>query len=155
MRISDWSSDVCSSDLLAVLLSSAKLALQDAIEKSELVKDSALEPLLIGAFPLPMLKAFHKQLANHQLRGEIIATKLANRVVNRLGLIHPFELAEEEGVGLDQLASAFIGVEKLLDLDALWHAIEHARMTEKARLLLPERAEIGRAECRERGVQYV
>ena len=125
---------------LAVLLSSAKLALQDAIEKSDMVKDSALEPLLIGAFPQPMRTAFHKQLVSHQLRGEIIATKLANRVVNRLGLIHSFELAEEEAVGLDQIASAFVGVEQLLDLDALWQAIETARMPEKARLLLLERA---------------
>src|SRR3546814_7802114 len=120
MRISDWSSDVCSSDLL--------------------VRDSALEPLLVEGFPQPMRKAFHKQLASHQLRGEIIATRLANRVVNRLGLIHPFELAEEEAVGLAQIASAYIAVERLLDLEDLWQAIESSKMPEKARLLLLERA---------------
>jgi len=125
---------------LAVLLSSAKLALQDSIEKSDLVLDSALEPLLIGGFPQPMRKAFHKQLASHQLRGEIIATRLANRVVNRLGLIHPFELAEEEAVGLAQIASAYVAVERLLDLEDLWQAIESTRMPEKARLLLLDRA---------------
>jgi glutamate dehydrogenase len=125
---------------LAVLLSSTKLAIQDAIEKSELVKDDALIPLLTGAFPKALQEGFGKQIKDHQLRNELIATKLANRIVNRLGLIHPFELAEEEGVGLAQIASAYVTTEHLLDLEALWDAIESANMPEVARLLLLERA---------------
>jgi glutamate dehydrogenase len=125
---------------LAVLLSSAKLAMQDAIERSELVKDDALLPLLINAFPKPMQLGFAKQLEEHQLRNELIATKLSNRVINRLGLIHPFELAEEEGVGLAQIASAYVTVEQLLGLESLWEAIEGGNMPEEARLLLLERA---------------
>lgn len=125
---------------LAVLLSSTKLAIQDSIEQSELVKDKALLPLLVGAFPTPLQKGFGKQLKEHQLRNELIATKLSNRLVNRLGLIHPFELAEEEGVSLAQIASAYVTVEHLLGLEALWAAIESAKVPEDARLLLLERA---------------
>ncbi|MBK7285574.1 MAG: NAD-glutamate dehydrogenase [Sphingomonadales bacterium] len=39
-----------------------------------------------------MRKRHAKAIEGHRLRSEIIATKLANRIVNRLGLIHPFEL---------------------------------------------------------------
>src|SRR3546814_12341561 len=75
MRISDWSSDVCSSDL--------KLALQDAIEASDLPDDPALAGDLAAAFPAEMQRDFAAAIADHQLRREIIATKLANRIVNR------------------------------------------------------------------------
>ncbi|WP_234989969.1 NAD-glutamate dehydrogenase domain-containing protein [Altererythrobacter xiamenensis] len=125
---------------LAVLLSSTKLVLQDAIEQSALVKDEALEPLLVGSFPQPLQKKFRKQIATHRLRDELIATKLANRIVNRLGLIYPFELAEEEGASLDQIASAYVAVEHLLGMREIWHAIETAEMPEEARILMLDRA---------------
>ncbi|QIG54116.1 NAD-glutamate dehydrogenase [Altererythrobacter sp. BO-6] len=125
---------------LAVLLSSAKLVLQDAIEQSELVKDKALEPYLIGAFPQAVQDGYRKQILGHRLRDELIATKLANRIINRLGLIHPFELAEEEGVGLAQIGAAFVAVEDLLGMRQIWQDLETADMPETARLTLLERA---------------
>jgi len=121
---------------LAVLLSSTKLVLQDAIEQSALVTDKALLPMLVDAFPQPMQDKFRRQILNHRLNEELIATKLANRIVNRLGLIHPFELAEEEGVSLAQIAAAYVAVEELLGLRDIWHALEGTPMPESARLLL-------------------
>ena len=93
---------------LAVLLSSAKLALQDAIEASRLPDDPVLEPVLLARFPTAMRKTFAAQIRTHRLRREMIATSLANRMVNRLGMVHAFELAEEEGVGLAEVAAAFV-----------------------------------------------
>ncbi|MFN4039626.1 MAG: NAD-glutamate dehydrogenase domain-containing protein [Erythrobacter sp.] len=124
---------------LAVLLSSAKLALQDAIEKSSLPDDPALEALLIGRFPVPMRSKFAGEIRGHRLRREMIATSLANRIVNRLGLIHPFELAEEEGVGFAEVAAAFVVAENLFGLDGLWRDLDEAAMPEAVRLTLFER----------------
>jgi glutamate dehydrogenase len=124
---------------LAVLLSSAKLALQDAIEKSALPDDPALEALLIGRFPAPMRKTFAEEIRGHRLRREMIATSLANRIVNRLGLIHPFELAEEEGVGFAEVAAAFVVTEQLFALDGLWRDLDDAAMPEAVRLIMFER----------------
>src|SRR3546814_8836724 len=75
-------------------------------------------------------------IAAHALKKEIIATKVANRIVNRLGLIHPFELAEEEGCSLADLASAFLIAERLYDIRGLWEDIDAAEMSEAARLAL-------------------
>lgn len=125
---------------LAVLLSSAKLVLQDALEHSVLVDDPGLEADLLGAFPQPMRGAFREDILGHRLRREIIATKLANRLINRLGLIHPFELAEEEGVTLPQVVAAFVAAERLLGLDAVWQALEDTAMPEAARIQLFDRA---------------
>lgn len=125
---------------LAVILSSSKLALQDALEHSGVPDDPALEAYLIAAFPAPMRAKFRQDMLDHRLRREIIATKLANRMVNRLGLIHPFELVEEEGATLAQVAAAFVAVEQLLDMATIWSAIEQDVMPETARIQLFERA---------------
>ena len=124
---------------LAVLLSSAKLVLQDAIEECGLPDDPVLEDSLVAMFPQPMQKQFGKQIREHRLRRELVATDLANRIVNRLGLIHAFELSEEEGVGLSDVAAAFVVVERLFDLRTLWSDIEDAKMEENARILLYDR----------------
>ncbi|HWU74333.1 MAG TPA: NAD-glutamate dehydrogenase domain-containing protein, partial [Sphingomonas sp.] len=121
---------------LAVLLATAKLALQDAIEHSNLGSDDELLTDLHAAFPPAMRKKFADAIDHHRLRSEIIATKLANRVVNRLGVLHPFELAEEEGAAMADIAAMFVVVERLYDLDKLWAEIERAPMPETGRLAL-------------------
>ena len=124
---------------LAVLLSSTKLVLQDAIEASRLPDAATLEHTLVASFPPPMEQDYAKQIKNHQLKREIVATKLANRIVNRIGIIHPFELTGEEGVDLSQVAASFVAVETLFGLPQLWDAIEQARMPEEARLEMLDR----------------
>ena len=121
---------------LAVLFSTAKLALQAAIETSDLADDPALSDDLLRAFPPTMQKSHADAIAGHQLRGEIIATKLANRIINRLGVILPFTLAEEASCTLDEIARAFVIAEQLFDVRALWDEIDSAKLSERARLTL-------------------
>ena len=121
---------------LGILLSHAKLALQHAIEKVDTPADPALQPILHTAFPAKMRSKFAKAIDAHRLRREIIATKMANRIVNRMGLIIPFELAEEEGVSLAQVAAAYCAADLIFGLEALWAEIETAKVPEETRLLL-------------------
>lgn len=121
---------------LAVLLATAKLAVQDAIEKSELAHDPTLKDDLLAAFPAAMVKKHEAAILAHRLRGEIVATKLANRMINRLGVLHPFELAEEEGCGLDDVAGAFVVAERIYGIDRLWASIDASAMSEMVRIEL-------------------
>lgn len=121
---------------LAVLLATAKLALQDAIETSPLATDAMLSADLRAAFPKAMRQKFAEAIDTHQLRGEIVATKLANRLINRLGVLHPFELAEEEGAAMADIAAMFLVIEQLFELPALWAEIEATDMPEIARIIL-------------------
>jgi len=121
---------------LAVLLSSAKLVLQDAVESGSLSADPAADALVLADFPAQMQQQFAPQLLGHRLRSEIVGTAVSNRVVNRMGMIHPFELAEEEGAGLDKIGSAFVAASSLLGMEALWERLETAPMPETARLML-------------------
>jgi glutamate dehydrogenase len=125
---------------LAVLLSSAKLALQDALERAPVVDDAGLTEDLLAAFPPQMRRKFRADIQGHRLRREIIATKLANRMINRLGIVHPFELVEQEGATLAQVAAGFLAAERLFDMSRIWEAIETTAMPEPARILLFDRA---------------
>ncbi|KPP88352.1 NAD-glutamate dehydrogenase domain-containing protein [Erythrobacter sp. HL-111] len=124
---------------LAVLLSSTKLALQDAIEASDLPDDPALEDTLIAMFPRPMQERFAEEIRTHRLRRELIATEIANRMVNRLGLLVAFELAEEEGASLGAIAKAFVAVDRLFGCTALWERLDTAEVSEATRLMLFDR----------------
>ena len=121
---------------LAILLSTAKLAAQDAAEEGPLAADPAMDAELLAVFPAPMVKAHEQAILTHRLRPQIIATKLANRMINRMGMLHPFELAEEEGCSMAVVAEAFAVAERLFDLHILWDEIDAAKIPEAARILL-------------------
>ena len=121
---------------LAVLLATAKLALQDAIERGTLGADDALKPDLHAAFPTAMRDRYATAIDEHRLRPEIVATKLANRIVNRMGILYPFELAEEEGAAMVDIAAMFVVAERLFGLGMLWAEIETEAMPEAARIAL-------------------
>jgi glutamate dehydrogenase len=128
---------------LAVLLSSAKMQLQGAIEASEMASDPSMFDELRAAFPRPMQERFGKAIEQHRLRREIIATKVANRIVNRLGIVAPFSLVEEEGSSFGQMATAFVAAERLYGMDRLWRALDSEDMPEQVRLELFDQASIG------------
>ena len=128
---------------LAILLSTAKLALQDAIETGRIGEDDSLVPDLLAAFPTEMRETFAEAIEHHQLRCEILATKIANRLVNRMGMIHPYELAEEEGAALSDIASMFVVAERLFGLRDLWASIDDAPMPEAARIALLDAVALG------------
>ena len=121
---------------LAVVLSMAKITLQDAAEELKLADDPLMEAELFAAFPAPMVKAHAAAIRTHRLRHQIIATKVANRLVNRLGPSVALDLTEEEGVGLPQVVAAFLVAERLLDLRAMWNEIEVTPISEPVRITL-------------------
>jgi glutamate dehydrogenase len=121
---------------LAVVLSISKLVLQDAAEELELAEDPLVGPQLFDAFPKAIRKAHPEAIRAHRLRNEIIATKVANRLVNRLGPGVAFDLTEEEGASLQQVVTAFLVAERLLDLDKLWSEIELGELPETVRIEL-------------------
>jgi glutamate dehydrogenase len=121
---------------LAVVLSISKLVLQDAAEELQLAEDALVGPQLFDAFPKAMRKAHAEAIRAHRLRNEIVATKVANRLVNRLGPGVAFDLTEEEGATLQPIAAAFLVAERLLDLDKLWEEIEQDDLPETVRIEL-------------------
>ncbi len=121
---------------LSVLLAYTKMALKEALVVSPLMDDPVLAFDLHAAFPAVMVERFPAAIDNHRLRRELIATKLANQIVNRGGIPLAFELAEELGASLAQVAGAFVAVREMFDLRTLWRAIDASTASATAQIAL-------------------
>ncbi len=112
---------------LAILMAYAKMALTAALSGPEahaLLDDPALEADLLAAFPAPMPERFAAAIRSHRLRRELVATKLANELVNRAGLAAAFELAESRNTTLVDVAAAFVTARDLFGFRRLWDALD-------------------------------
>ncbi|MBV8685268.1 MAG: NAD-glutamate dehydrogenase [Alphaproteobacteria bacterium] len=125
---------------LAVVLSTSKMALQAALEAGRITEDPTLTPELLAAFPATMQARHREAIEQHRLRREIIATKIANRFVNRLGITAIFALSEEEGASFGQTAAAFVAAERLFDMQEFWETLDTADLPEQLRLELFDQA---------------
>ena len=70
---------------IGVLLAYAKLVLFDDILASDVPDDDYLGRELVRYFPPEMVERFPEEIQGHKLRREIIATRLANSMINRGG----------------------------------------------------------------------
>jgi glutamate dehydrogenase len=125
---------------LAVVLSTSKMALQAALEAGRITEDPTLTPELLAAFPETLQARQREAILDHRLRREIIATKIANRFVNRLGITAAFSLSEEEGASFGQVAAAFVAAERLFGMPDFWRELDSVDVPEQLRLELFEQA---------------
>ena len=137
---------------LAVLLATAKMELDPALVASDLPDAPEMDQLLVAYFPPRMRTVSPRDLAAHRLRREIVATSIANEVVNRMGPGFVVDLAAASGRPSADVARAFLTVRDVLDLNSIWDAAEAAGDAARApviiRLLLAVRTLAERAARR-------
>src|SRR5271170_3802851 len=109
---------------LAVLLSYAKLTLYDALLESPVLDDPYLGRELGRYFPKEIAAQFPDALEHHRLRREIIATQLANSMINRGGPSLIVRIADQTGAAPAAVASAFAAVRDSYEMTALNAAID-------------------------------
>jgi glutamate dehydrogenase len=104
---------------LAVLLAYAKLTLYSELHDSHVPDDPYLGRELGRYFPKLMSESFADALQSHRLRREIIATQLANSMINRGGPTLMVRIADQTGAGADAIALAFTAVRDSYGMPAL------------------------------------
>ncbi|MPZ36869.1 MAG: NAD-glutamate dehydrogenase, partial [Rhizobiales bacterium] len=104
---------------LAVLLAYAKLALKDDLLESDVPDDPYLGRELQRYFPGPIVKRFPDALEQHRLRREIIATQLANSIINRGGPQFVVRTEDQTGASAASIATAFAAVRDSYGMTAL------------------------------------
>ncbi|MFL6934498.1 MAG: NAD-glutamate dehydrogenase [Xanthobacteraceae bacterium] len=109
---------------LAVLLAYAKLALKAELLDSAVPDDPYLGRELGRYFPKAVSERFPDAIANHRLRREIIATQLANSMINRGGPSLVVRIADQTGASAAAIASAFAAVRDSFGMTALNGAID-------------------------------
>jgi glutamate dehydrogenase len=104
---------------LAVLLAYAKLALYQELLASSVLDDRYLGRQLERYFPQRLVERFPDAVASHRLRREIIATQLANSMINRGGPTLIVRIAEQTGAAPAAIACAFAAVRDSFELTEL------------------------------------
>lgn len=109
---------------LAVLLAYTKIVVSQALLDSSVPDEPWVTPTLAGYFPAPLRERHASAIREHPLRREIVATRVANEVVNRGGISAVFRAVEETGRDVADVVRAWMVVWDVFDLPALWRAIE-------------------------------
>ncbi|MGA0544811.1 NAD-glutamate dehydrogenase [Brevundimonas sp. VNH65] len=107
---------------LAVLTAYSKLELSDAIVGSTAPEDPFFEETLVRYFPEPLAR-FEEQMKGHRLRREIVATVLANEIVNMTGATFPDRLRDSAECDTSALVLAFEAARRAFRLDEAWDAV--------------------------------
>ena len=109
---------------LAVLLAYAKLTLYDDLLVTSVPDDLYLARELSQYFPDEVEDKFSSAVEHHRLRREIIATNLANAIINRGGPACVVRLIDETDADVSTIVMAFVAVDDSYGLKRLNDAID-------------------------------
>ncbi len=109
---------------LSVLLAYAKMSLKQELLNSDIVQDSSFDNLLLEYFPTYLQENYRKHILQHYLKKEIIATQLANLVVNREGIPFISRIQDEFNVEISQIVKMWWIAYNLLGADKLYKQVE-------------------------------
>ena len=109
---------------LATLICYSKMSVYNNLIGSSLPDDPYFNNDLSLYFPVPMRKKFAAEIEAHQLKREIIATSVANSIVNRVGSKFFFQILRDTGVKGCDVARAYTISRDAFNIRSLWHEIE-------------------------------
>ncbi|ALE06670.1 glutamate dehydrogenase [Arthrobacter sp. ERGS1:01] len=108
---------------LAVLAAYAKMELATALGAGDLADDPWFKSTLRRYFPAQVAQRFDAELDTHPLRREIIATLVANDMVNLGGITFAFRAMEESSADETVIAKAFVALHEIFDFDTMTKAL--------------------------------
>ncbi|TNE74870.1 MAG: NAD-glutamate dehydrogenase [Gammaproteobacteria bacterium] len=109
---------------LSVLISYVKGDLKQALIDSSLPDEPLLAGEMYKVFPRELTQRFSGELGEHQLRREIIATQIANDMVNHMGITFVERLNQSTGADAGSIALAWIIARDVFRIDNWWDKIE-------------------------------
>jgi glutamate dehydrogenase len=109
---------------LAVLMAYCKIYLYSLLLESDLPEDQYLALDLERYFPPPLPDRYKGKMRSHRLRREIIATVVANQLIDRAGSTFAFRLEEETGSPASILARGYAVAREVFDMRSYWSAVE-------------------------------
>ncbi|MBB4266252.1 NAD-glutamate dehydrogenase [Roseospira visakhapatnamensis] len=109
---------------LAVVVAYGKLWIFDEVLESDLTEEPVLSNTMAQYFPTAVQTRFREQIGRHRLRREIIATYVANSMINRVGAAFVTEMMEKTGMRAADIARAYMVVREVYGLRDLWSSIE-------------------------------
>ena len=109
---------------IAVLMSYSKIWLFDELLASDLPDDGFLTNDLTRYFPTALQQKYADGIMQHRLRREIVATRVTNSLINRVGGTFVTQIMEKTGMTPSEIARAFIVTRETFGVRELWDIIE-------------------------------
>ncbi len=109
---------------LSLLISYSKADLKEALVDSPVIEDEYLSREVYSAFPSTLVQQFPDAIANHRLRREIIATQIANHLIDMMGISYVYRLQQTTGATAPEVARAFAVSRDVFDAGRYWEMIE-------------------------------
>ncbi|MFL2546596.1 MAG: NAD-glutamate dehydrogenase [Candidatus Rariloculaceae bacterium] len=109
---------------LAVIMSYAKIDLYNNLIDSDAPEDPYLSRELVNYFPARLHGKFKKAILSHRLHREIIAMRIADSTINRMGAAFAIRAEKDTGATSAQIARAYTAVREIFEIRELWQEIE-------------------------------
>ncbi|MCT7656716.1 NAD-glutamate dehydrogenase [Oceanimonas sp. NS1] len=109
---------------MAILVAYGKMVLKDMLNIPEVTNNEYIARLLPDSMPEQLVSRFGDALMDHPLRSEIIATRLANIMVNDMGFNFANRMLDETGAGIGDIAVSFMIAREVFGMDQLLRDIE-------------------------------
>jgi glutamate dehydrogenase len=109
---------------LAIVMAYAKIFLFGRLLESDLPDDEDLFGEEKRYFPPPLPERYARPMREHRLRREIVATALANQVVERVGTTFAFRLADEIDASPVLLARGYAVAREVFEMRSFWDAVQ-------------------------------
>jgi len=109
---------------ISVITSYMKMHLKAELAEVEYLDDAYLLPCLYSAFPAKLIQPYKLAIQAHTLRREIVATQLANSIVNLLGPSFIYRMVESTASSLAEVVKAAVIARDVFQVQQYWREIE-------------------------------
>ena len=109
---------------LSLLISYSKAELKEALMASDVINEDYLSKELFTTFPEVLVEQFSEQINHHRLRREIIATQIANHMIDMMGITYVHRVRQTTGANAPEIARAFLVSRDVFGIQDYWQLIE-------------------------------
>ncbi|MBF8223811.1 NAD-glutamate dehydrogenase [Halomonas sp. 328] len=109
---------------LSVLISYSKMVLKGDLIDSEVPDDPCIQQHLERIFPTVLVERFKETMYDHKLKREIVATQIANDLVDHMGIVFVRRLMDTTGAKRADIARAYVIARDSFNLSGLWEQVE-------------------------------
>lgn len=129
---------------LSILVARAKLLLKRTLlDDRRLVDDPSSEGFLLHYFPVRVRQQFSGEIRGHLLRREIVASELANALVDLMGSTFVYRLARDAGADVAAVVRAWAIAFALADTRELMQSVAAHEIAEPAGQVILQEAAYG------------
>lgn len=109
---------------ICLLTSYAKNILKEELVTSDVPDNQYMAKEMYSAFPASLVKEYASMIDQHRLKRELVASQIANSMINRMGMSFVYRMKNSTGVDEATVTRAYVVARDVFQMDDLWLQIE-------------------------------